>query len=260
MSLNAKPKHLRDNRFLDGTPTATDTDSGSEFDVLNIKDWRYETLWKAASSGTKYLTIDSGSAQAVDSFFVANHNFFTATATISVESSTTGVWGGEEVEQLAGFTPPDDKAFMKTFTQVTIRYWRIKIVTGAIAPYCGVVLLGAMFTYEKYPMAGFDPNIEKVMSETNKSLAGYPLGTIINYYERPIDVKFRLLSPSWVTNTFAAEWTHMRQGLPVAFAWDITNHSTEVYYGAIPVKFTLKMPYDPTYRTLNLKLDTIVED
>ena len=122
MSLNAKPKHLRDNRFLDGTPTATDTDSGTEFDVLNILDWRYETLWKAASLGTKYLTVNSGSAQAVDSLFIANHNFFTSSATVSVESSTTGAWAGEEVEQLAGFTPPDDKAFIKTFTQAIFFY------------------------------------------------------------------------------------------------------------------------------------------
>lgn len=202
MSLNAKPKHLRDNRFLDGTPTATDTDSDSQYDVLNIKDWRYYTLWKAGGSGTKYLYPNATGN--FDSLFLMNHNLNTANATVSVEYSATGAWAGEELEALAGFTPPDDYAIIKTMTPRDA-YSRIKIVTAAVTPYIGIALLGEIFTWEKYPHGNFDPNTEKIKAETNKSMAGYPLGTIVDYYEHPLNISFRRLTPSWVTNTFAAE-------------------------------------------------------
>lgn len=56
MTLNAKPLINWDNLFNRSTPTATDTET--DFDVLNLIDWRRHTLWKADSAGTKYLTVD----------------------------------------------------------------------------------------------------------------------------------------------------------------------------------------------------------
>ena len=47
------PVILADNRFLEGTPTATDTATG--YDVLHIRDLRTFTSWKGATAGTKYL-------------------------------------------------------------------------------------------------------------------------------------------------------------------------------------------------------------
>lgn len=47
-----------DNRFLDATPTATDTDAGSQYDVLNVRDLRPYTRHRFAGPGTKYITVD----------------------------------------------------------------------------------------------------------------------------------------------------------------------------------------------------------
>ena len=413
MSINAKPKMLFNNIFTLGVPTATDTDSNSQYDVLNIADWRYYTLWKAASFGTKYLTIDTvinenggfetgdwtgwtqgladmeavvthggsdnsakletggganagpttvdievdatktyqikaflkvtargapsvfslflnyfneddvlidtetiGSMSAVtdwtlsektmgptgsgadfifpagtkeinvylfwsgggtgtgylDDFFIypintvnaltiANHNFFSANADVSVEYSNDVVETDDLswTEGLAAFNTDNNKVFLKTLTEQTVRAWRIKIVTASIVPYCGMVWLGDIFTFEKYPIGAFDPQPETLKSELTKSMSGYPLGTIIDYYERDIPVNFRRLTPSWVANTFSDAWAHLRQGLPVVWAADITNHPTEIYIGSIPPKFALKMPYDPVTRSLGLTFNTIVE-
>ena len=77
-----------DSRYLDGTPVATDTDSDEEFNALNVRDLRRYTQWKAATTGQKYITVDTGSTgSAVDALGIRGHNLGTAAASIVVESS-----------------------------------------------------------------------------------------------------------------------------------------------------------------------------
>ena len=77
-----------DSRYTDGPLAATDTDSGEDFNVLNVKDLRRFTRWKAASSGQKYITVDTEDAGAVaDGLGIRDHNLGTAEASIVVESS-----------------------------------------------------------------------------------------------------------------------------------------------------------------------------
>ena len=161
-------------------------------------------------SGTKYLIIDAGSAKSADALFIIGHNFNTASATVSLEHSATGAWAGEEAEDVAGFTPSNDKAFLKTFSSVSARYWRVKMVTAATAAECAVVLLGTVFTYEKYPRGNFDPQPEKRYTKTRISGTGNVLGVTNKYYEMLITASFRSLTPSWVTNTFKSEWESLR--------------------------------------------------
>lgn len=58
MAFNAKPIFLFHNVFAKGTLTATDTDSDTQFDVDNLINLVVYQLWKAASVGTKYITVD----------------------------------------------------------------------------------------------------------------------------------------------------------------------------------------------------------
>lgn len=63
MPFNAKPLILYENLFSKGgTLSATDTDSGSAFSVDNIINQVAYQLWKAASAGTKYITVDLNKA------------------------------------------------------------------------------------------------------------------------------------------------------------------------------------------------------
>jgi hypothetical protein len=55
----ANPIILYDNRFDDGTPTATVTADG--YSVLNINDWKTYTFWKGDATDPTYLTVDTGS-------------------------------------------------------------------------------------------------------------------------------------------------------------------------------------------------------
>lgn len=254
-----KPVILNDNRFDDGTPTATDTDSDSQYDVLNIKDLRTYTHHKFAGSGTKYYTIDCGSAKSADALAIISHNLKTANATVSVEYSSDNFSADVNVA-LSGFTPSDDKAFLKLFTSQSARYWRIKIVTASIVVWLGVAIVGERFIFERYPVAPFDPQPEKIISKTSISNTGNLLGSVIQYIEIQIEVSFKHLTPSWAANTFRPIWdAHLSQLKPFFWAWELDNHSDEVYFGQITEGFHLKMPYDPVRRSLTLKMRGVKE-
>ena len=409
MPVNAKPILLFDNVFEDGTPTATDTASG--YDVLNLIDWRNYTYWKAASAGTKHLTVDrclitnagfetgdgtewtlsnatvvstdphsgtyhaqlvasgsyvNGPAQQVtvdptktykvkvntkvaarsggtfyaayrcydedgnglnwiafytvqsitpvyvessftigpagsgatyeflpgtktlgltfkwddtptgtayiddcviyevsgaDTLAILEHNLWSANAMVSVEYSDDSTevissW----TEALAGFTPDDNKALMKTFTEQQVRAWRLKLVTTYIAPYVAVAVLGDRLTMERYPSGNFDPGNEKIHARSNISKGGNPLGSVIEYYEKKLTLDFKNITPSWIDSTFEPAWqNHLRNLIPCFIAWDITNHGDEIYFGKVPDNADLKMPYDPVRRSINLEFDCVVE-
>src|SRR4030066_1655848 len=124
-----EPIILADNRFLGGTPPATDTAAG--YNVLFIRDYKTFTSWKAASAGTKYLTVDCGMAKSADCIAFKKHNFGTGAAQISVESSDNGT---DWVERITPFTVNDDKAALRTFASVSARYWRGKNAPPPRAP------------------------------------------------------------------------------------------------------------------------------
>ncbi|MFA5354963.1 MAG: hypothetical protein WC291_12095, partial [Thermodesulfovibrionales bacterium] len=141
----ALPTILSDNRFLDGIPTPTNTAAG--YDVLNIRDYRTYTAWRAASAGTRYITVDCGTAKSADCLGIISHNLATAACTVSVQSSPdNSTW----TTRLTGFVPSTDKAVFKTFTSYSARYWRIKLVTASVAPQLAVVMLGVRLTFP-YP-------------------------------------------------------------------------------------------------------------
>jgi len=255
MAANAKPKILYDS-ILDGaTLTATDTASG--YSVQHVTDLRPYTLHKFNAAGTKYITADCGAAVSADALALVGHNLHTASATVSVETSPNN---SDWTERLAGFQPASDRALLKEFTTQSFRYWRIKIVTASVQAQVGVALLGEIFDFERWPLNRFDPDAQKVIADATVSKAGNLLGVTRRYASRSLALSLKSLTPSWVENTFLPAWeAHLGELKPFVFAWDITNHATEVCFVRIPANFSLNLPYDPTRRSLSLKFEGVAE-
>lgn len=255
MAINAKPVILYGNVLSLGTPTATDTETG--YSVLNLLDRRTYTFWQADSHGTKYLTIDCTTAQPCDALGIMAHNLYTCSATVSVESSTNNT---DWTERLPGFTCADNTAVLKQFTSASARYWRVKIVTAAIAPQMAVVYLGAALTMEYYPQSGFDPYNEKPVTTASISESGNLLGINNAYIAKTITASFKQLTPSWVTNTFKPAWdAHFKYGYPFFWAWDLTNHASEVDFARLKTGNALALPLDPIRHSLTLAMEGVVE-
>jgi hypothetical protein len=220
------PIILFDNVYTLGTPTATDTEIG--YSVLNISDLKTYTWWQANSNGTKYLAIDCSTAQTVNCLAVIGHNFFTSSATVSVESSVNG---SDWTERLAGFTVTTDKAFMKLISEVSARYWRIKIVTASIAPKVAVLFLGDRIDFAYPPDCPYFPYQIKAENTAQISKRGNVLGVLNDLASISITPKFSNIDRSWFT-TYLEDWyfNHARYGKPFFYAWDLTTFPTHVYY------------------------------
>jgi hypothetical protein len=230
---------------MDGIPTATDTATG--YDVLNIRDLKQFTSWKAASYGTKYFTIDCGSAKSADAIGISRHNLGTAAASVSVESSANGT---DWTERLAAFVPTNDKSILKTFTTASAQYWRVKIVTAAVAPQVAVCLLGVRMTFPYSPDAPYAPVAESIEASTSRGKTGQFLGATIRF-------KPYTISPRWTNNailrsflddTIAPWWdSHASNLFPFFWAWDITTYPGDVRFVSIPEKYA----YKPSFSVLN---------
>jgi hypothetical protein len=234
------PFILYDNRYLDGTPAATDTATG--YDVNNIRDWRPYTFWMGSSLGTKYLTVNCGSAKAADSLFLLGHNLYTVGATISVECSSDN-FASDVTVALAGFTVTDNKAVIKTFASKTKQYWRIKLASCSAAPYLAVALLGARMDFPSPPESPFDPYNEGIEADAPRSVEGNLLESVVRYHPVEITAIFRILTRTWVLSTYRAFWdNHGKLLKPFAWCWDIVTYANLVHYLSLTPDARFSMP------------------
>lgn len=240
----ANPIILADNRFLNGTPTATDT--AANYNVLNVRDGKTFTSWKAASSGTKYITVDCGTAMSADSLGIAAHNLFTADADVSVESSANGT---DWTERLAAFTPTSDRALLKTFNSASARYWRLKIVTASVASQIAIAMIGARIDFPYPPDAPFAPVRMSVEGEISTSKAGVMLGYLVRYKPVSIKARFTNIGRTFVDNTFYPFWRDWASELfPFFWVWDITPYPFDVRF----VRLSEKSSYEAQVSVLSV--------
>lgn len=234
----ANPIIICETRFKDGALTATDTAAG--YDVMNVIDYRTYTFWKAASAGTKYITVDCGSDKSADSLGIIGHNLKTANATVSIESSPdNAVW----TERLAGFTPTSDKAFVKLFTQATARYWRLKLIAASTAPYLAAVLLGNKLQFPFPPDTPYVPYKESVEAESKRSKKGHLLGSVVEFKTIEITARFSHIERTWVENSFKSFWDgHASDMKPFFYAWDLDAYPDMVFFVKCKDEARYEMP------------------
>lgn len=257
MSANAYPCLLYDNRLLDGTPTATNTDTG--YDVLNLRDFRLFNSWQEASVGTRYVTVNCGSAKAADSMAIIGHNLYTANATITPQYSTDN-FVADVHDAVAAFVPTSDKAILVTWASQTKQYWRLRIVTAAVKARMAILCIGARLDFPRYLEGDYDPLPEKINADDTRSPAGYLLQVARKNISWEMKWEFRNLTDAWVTGTFNPAWdNHLSKCLPAFISWERTNHASEVYLGSVPPAFTIKRPFTPFRRSLSLTFEGVKE-
>lgn len=254
-----KPVIFYDNLLVDSTLTATAT--ATDYDVDNLKDYRVFTEWLGVGTGVQYVTADYGSAKIADSFGLINHNLFSIDSTVSIECSSDN-FSGDITVALAGFTPSDDKAFMKQFTPQTKRYWRIKFA-GAMsaAPLMGQPFIGEALEMEKYISGNYNPTPERIESSSSRGRkGGHYLGSVVENILLPFRPRWRRLTDSWVEANFRPAWDdHLSLLKPFFWAWEPGDHPADVFYAVLPDRARLNMPFDPVRRSLSLEFDGVKE-
>ncbi len=221
------PIILWNNNFKLGTITATDT--AADYDPANLADERTYLLWMAASSGTKYLTVDCGSAVAADSLGIMYHNLATVGAAVSVESSANGT---DWTERLAAFSPTTDRAIAKTFITATAQYWRIKLASTTAAAFIGYLCIGPKLTFPFPPDSPYIPYSETTMvraSVTDES--AHPLETLIYHKRLSIVARFSVILRTFVFGDYQTfHDTHASDKRWFFYAWDLDTYPGMVFY------------------------------
>lgn len=251
------PKLLYDNRFADATVTATDTAAG--FFAASIADWRGYTFWQGASAGQKYLTVNCGSAKSADCLAILGHNFFTADADLTVDSSTDGVtW----TPRKTAFTPADDKAVFMSFGTASAQYWRVGINTAAVVAEVAVVCLGVAIEMPDYPDAPYTPFNEEAMFERSRSKAGHILGVTRQYLSEAFSPTFSVILKTWVDTYLRPFWrNHASHGLPFFYAGNSEGTGTDCHFVTLPesYRFTGSQSDSLYLDSITLDMEGVVE-
>jgi len=218
----AHPFIVWDNRFADATPVASSTISGA---AANLADFRPYTGWKPSTLPAT-VTVDCGSAKSADCLALYNHDLFSKGCTVEVRVSTDNFVASDLLVDV--LTPTSDAAIIMGLAFATYRYWRLKI-TGAAAPTLTIAALGVGLEFPVGLPYGFAPLDRAMVGQVNVSEHGLPLGSAVLFDEWRQTLNFQHVDNSWLRDTFMPAWLAHLRGSPFLFAWDLTNHPSEIY-------------------------------
>lgn len=242
--------------------TATDTDSGSQYHVDNLLDFRPYTRWKAASSGEKFISGDwstvPGGTVTVDCFALIGHNLKTVAADIYLE-----VFEGTWVDAGTGLinATADDEIIVGILPAAkTDDSFRLRLDNTTAAAELGVFLLGQKLEFPRYLKGGWDPEGQRIEADQAISQAGEILGSVIRYREHILTPQWDRLTETWIRNTFLPIWTdHLSQLKPFVFSWDPSGtHAVDARYVTITPPGSLQVPFDPVRQALSLPMRGLV--
>jgi hypothetical protein len=222
------PLALYENRLRDAVPVASTTAAG--YDVLNLRDMRDFTWWKATALPAT-VTVDCGSAKDANYLAIYAHELGSKGCTVEVRKSTDN-FGANDV-LVDTHAPTDDKPILRLFTLASSRYWRIRILNGTV-PAIAIALLGVRL---EFPVSGlqsrFDPLGNAPKAQYNRSIAGRGLGKVLNFREWKADLTFELVSWTWVRDSWKVAAEAWLDSEPWLFSWNPDSYPKETYHVVI---------------------------
>jgi hypothetical protein len=235
-----KPIIMYESMLNDCTPTATST--ATDYNVLNLRDLRLYMYWMATSAATQYITCPLASAQTANCLVIIGHNLATVGATISVEYSSDN-FAADINTALSGFTVTTDKVIMRTFTQQSAEYWRLKLTGMSAAPYMAILMIDNMLQFPYPEDAPYTPFKDRIKGETQRSRRGHHLGSAVDYQGIQITANFSNLSRTFIFDTYRPFWDYYASQLkPFFYAADIGTFPDLVFFVKVPDDETFGPP------------------
>ena len=212
------------NLFTSGTVSVDSDDT--DYPKENAYDWFIYPgdVWKPATSGTHYITLDAGAAVDADYWGVYGHDIDSVKLQYSTDNFSTSI---NDVG--TAVTPTGDEPIYKEFTSVNARYWRLEVIKSAGPSSLGLVMLGEKLTIPESVPVGFRPYTLAGGDEylNSESDGGYPLGRSIIRKGAELNVDFELLTPAFIRNSWDPFVQHA-ENYPFMFAWDYSNYPAEI--------------------------------
>jgi len=249
MTLNAKPAFFWDNLLARSGSTLTATSSAPNHPVQNLADWREYLTWQSTDGSAQDITCDCASAQTATACVIYGHNLFSSgRSQVTLYGSNNGSSWTSIFQQSVS----SDAVFFKTFSSTNYRYYKVSFNAGSQPLKVPLLFIGNFLEFPSWLKAGFDPNQQETITESNRSESGCLLGQAVKYSQRRITLSFNYLLDDFVRNTLVPFWnTHIPK--PFLFAWDRTNHLAECYLVEVSEP-KLELPYQPVYRSFQIEL------
>lgn len=196
------------------------------YDLL-LADW-----WKPTAAGTHTLIVDLGSAMSADYFACMGHTLAENSGNIRLfysDTGTSGPWTGA----FAAVTPSSTEPIFKSFDSLSKRYWKIEIQDSGSPSVISDVRFGEALTLPQGLVFGFVPPVYHFADEvTNMQTesGNYLIGTVKN---RGLNFTIEMppvLLEAFITGDYLTFLNFCNIGKPFFFAWDYTNHPTQITY------------------------------
>ena len=221
--------------------------------------------WDGTPTGTAYMDdVIFYEEFDPDTVGIANHNLWDSNATVSIESSVADeeVIGATWVEQLAGFTPDDDKLILKEFTAVGTaqRAWRIKLVTANMAAYVGDIKLGAKLEFPRWIQGPLGPRPRKVKGKVADNDEGQFIQRSVIRKEAEVNITFRFLTSSFVWGTLVPAFDNYLISGTFYFSWDIDQHENQKMICYMPDGAEMDPQYEGRRLSVSMRLMPMPEE
>lgn len=236
------------------TGTVTVTGEESDHPKENLYDGFTHKYWKPTSSGTNYITVDTGSAAAVDYFGIYAHNLFSVGGSIQLQSSPDNiVWTNES----DAYAPSGTEPFVVSTGRDSFRYWRLKVVSTGV-PQIGVAMIGERLELPRSMRPGFAvPNYgydKEQVSTFNIN------GSLLGMSTRDTTIEFTIstiaLGVSWIRDTWKP-FIRTCQTKPFFFAWAANQFPSEVMFCREKGKPAIPTFEDEIYMQVTLNVEGV---
>ncbi len=184
--------------------------------------------WTATAAGVQTITISLDSAETVNYFAVAGHNFGTDGTNIKLQRSSDGSsWTDVTTARVLA----NDYAFMEEFADVNYRYYRFHMTAVSLAPVLSVLHVGRVLRMQRRIYVGHKPLTlnRKTTVSSGVSESGQFLGRVKRRQMLAGDASFNNITPDWYRETFDP-FVEAAEERCFFFAWRPSSYPTEVGY------------------------------
>lgn len=201
--------------------TATVVASSDSANAPNLWDNLLTDFW-SPSAGAQTLTIDHGSAKAIDYLGIAGHNLGTDSASVVI------AWSDDDISYttITTLNPADDLVIFSQFTSVSHRYTKIT-VTGTAAKIARINI-GATDDLSGTLQAPFiEPKHSGMYNfRTSTTEGGLPAGRSVKNIAYEFQMQFRNVLPSWVESSWPAIYEAIRNDA-FFLLWNVENNPND---------------------------------
>lgn len=246
------PIILYENILRDGTLTVSGTDADTNYNMLNIIDYKSYSKWKADSISDPWIAVELIGADTPDCIGIYNHNFNEIGGTIKLQYDNAG-W-----LDLATITPNGTYPILLPFTAQSSTKFRLLFTSPTIVPEVAVIFLGHKMEFPYPPDAPATPGEEGINASMELSEAGHNLGAVISHFPLTISQRFTNITRTWFDANYRLFWfNHARYLIPFFYGFDLTNRPNDAYY--VTVDQGMKFKETLTILSLTDSLDLIMK-